>query len=114
MALGTMYYASSYFKCKTPTPTRGEPTHKSLKRLKIELQANTSSVERDLGGVNHGYLEVVTTEAEHAEIPNASPFVAPECQHSLTTRENSTPIKALELKDKHAEQKKTLLRMHKC
>ena len=28
MTIGTIDYASSYFKYKTPTPIRGEPTHK--------------------------------------------------------------------------------------
>ena len=62
MNLGTIDYASSYFKCKTPTPIRGIPTHKALKRLKTELQANASSVESDLGGGNHGYLGLVLTD----------------------------------------------------
>ena len=71
MAPGTIDYASSYFKHKTPTPIRGEPTHKSLKRLQTESQANASSVETYLGGGNHGYLWLVKIEAENAEIPNS-------------------------------------------
>ena len=51
---GSIDYASSYFKYKTPTPIRGEPTHKALQRLKNELQANASSIETDLGGGDHG------------------------------------------------------------
>ena len=49
MAPGSIDYASSYFKYKTPTPIRGEPTNKALKRLQTELRANASSVEIDLG-----------------------------------------------------------------
>ena len=71
MAIGTIDYASLYFKYKTPTPIHGEPTHKSLKRLKLELQANASSVETDLGRGNHGYLGLALTDQEHALIPNA-------------------------------------------
>ena len=33
MALGTIDYVSSYFKYKTLTPIRGEPTNKLLKQL---------------------------------------------------------------------------------
>ena len=61
IALGTIDYASSYFKYKTPTPIRGEPSCKLLKRLKIELQANSRSVGTDLGGGNHGYLGLILT-----------------------------------------------------
>ena len=57
-------------------PIRGEPTHKSLKRLKLELQANASSLEIDLGGGNHSYLGLVLTDAEYTLIPNTQPFVA--------------------------------------
>lgn len=62
MSLGTIDYASSYFKYKTPMLIRGVPTHKSLKRLKAELQANASSIETDLGGGNHRYLGLVLTD----------------------------------------------------
>ena len=50
MIISTIDYTSSYFKCKTPTSIQEELTNKSLKRLKLESQANTSSAETDLGG----------------------------------------------------------------
>ena len=75
ITLGTIDYALSYFKYKTPTPIREEPTHKSLKRLKIELQVNASSLEIDLGGGNHGYLGLVLTNHEYATIAHAGPFI---------------------------------------
>ena len=59
MVSNTIDYASSYFKYKTPTPICSKPIHKSLKRLKLELKANASSVETDLGGGDHGYLGLV-------------------------------------------------------
>ena len=62
MKLGIVNCPSSYFKCKTPTPVTGTPTHKVLKRLKKELQANVSSIETDLGGVNHGHLGLMLTD----------------------------------------------------
>ena len=81
MKLGIVDYASSYFKYKTPTPIRGEPTHKSLKRLKIELQANASSVETDTGGGNHGYLGLILTEQEYATIPHTDLLFRPTIRH---------------------------------
>ena len=51
MIVGAIDYTSSYFKCKTPTSIQEELTNKSLKRLKLESQANASSTETDLGGI---------------------------------------------------------------
>jgi hypothetical protein len=109
MTIGTIDYASSYFKYKTPTPIRGEPTHKSLKRLKLELQANASSVETDLGGGNHGYLGLVLTDEEYALIPNTQPFIAPNYPPPLVIPANTTQIQALELKEQHEEEKRLYL-----
>ena len=50
MRNGNIDYATLYFKYKYPTPITGEPTYKSLKRLKTELRANASSVDTALGG----------------------------------------------------------------
>ena len=77
MNFGTINYAASYFKFKTPTPIRGVPAYKTLNLLKLELQANASSVETDLGGGNHGCLGLVLTDAEHATISDTEPFAAP-------------------------------------
>ena len=71
MCLGAIDYAASYFKYKTPTPIRGVPTHKTIKRLKLELQSNGSSVETELGFGNHGCLGLVTTDEECATTPHA-------------------------------------------
>ena len=109
MTIGTIDYASSYFKFKTPTPIRGEPTHKSLKRLKLELQANASSVETDLGGGNHGYLGLVLTDDEYASIPHTQPFVAPNYPPPLLIPATSTQIQAIELKEQHGEAKRLYL-----
>ena len=57
-----------YFKYGTPTPITGEPSNKSLKRLKTELRANASSVDTDLGGGDHGYLGLILTYVEYARI----------------------------------------------
>ena len=68
-------YAHTYFKYPIPTLITGEPTNKSLKRLKNELRANASSVDSNLGG-DHGYLGLVLTDIEYANV-SATPFVAP-------------------------------------
>ena len=113
MLTGTIDYSSSYFKYKTPTLIRGEPTNKALKRLKLELQSNASSVETTLGGRNHGYLDLVLTEEEYASILYTQPFIAPNYPPLLTILPTSTPIQALELKDRHQEARR-LTRMQKC
>ena len=109
MAAGVINYAASYFKCETPTPMRGEPTNKALKRLQTELQANASSIETDLGGGDHGYLALVLADQEYAYIPNTQPFVAPTCLPPLATPSTATPLEALELKETRAEQKRLCL-----
>ena len=109
MNFGTIDYAASYFKYKTPSPIRGVPTYKALKRLKLELQANASSVETDLGGGNHGYLGLVLTDEEYATITGTQPFVAPEYPAPLVIPPTATAIEALQLKDAHAEEKRLYL-----
>ena len=103
MAVGIIDYVATYFKCKTPTAMRGEPTNKVLKRLQTELQANASSIETDLGGGNHGYLALVLTDAEHNSIPNTQPFVAPTCPPLLVILFTATAVEALELKEAYNE-----------
>ena len=75
-------YANTYFRYRNPTKIIGEPTYKTLKKLKLELRANASSVDSNLGGGNHGYLGLVLTNAEYAAVPGITPrttFVAPAC-----------------------------------
>ena len=109
MRIGAIDYAAAYFKYKTPTPIRGQPNSKSLKRLQTELQANSSSVETDLGGGNHGYLGLLKSDEEYALIPNTQPFDAPTYPAALQLPSTATPIEALELKDAHAEKKRLYL-----
>ena len=103
MTIGIIDYASSYFKYKTPTPIRGVPTHKALKRLKTELQANVSSVETDLGGRDYGYLGLVLTDAEYVNVPHTQPFTAPNHLNPLAIPPNATAIEALQLKEARTE-----------
>ena len=71
-------YVATYFQYPLPTPINGEPTKKSLKRIKTELRANVSSVDTDLGGGDRGYLGLILTDAEYARInPTPTAFTAP-------------------------------------
>ena len=99
MATGSVDYATSYFKHKTRTSIRVKPTNKTLKQLKIELQANTSSVEMNLGGGNHGYLGVVLLDVDYVSVPRTQPFVAPNFPRTLMIPPTATPIQALELRE---------------
>ena len=95
MALRTIDYVSLYFKYKAPAPIREEPTHKSPKRLKMELQASASSVEWDLGEGNHRYLGFVLTDQEYASIPHIAPFIPSNYPPALNISIGTTPIQSL-------------------
>ena len=106
MSLGAVDYASLYFKYKTPTPIQGTPTHKTLKRLKAELRANASSVETDFRGGDHGYLGLVLSANEYADINPNHPFVAPIYPGELVIPNNATQVQAFTMQDRHAERKR--------
>ena len=105
MKIGSVDYAASYFKYKTATPIRGEPTNKVLKRLKLELQANASSVETDLAGGDNGYLGLVLTDQEYASIAGTRLFGPPMYPGLLDIPDNVTSIQVLNLKDQHSEER---------
>ena len=79
--------------------------------MKIELQANASSIETDLGGGegNYGYLGLVLTDKEYATIPDTQPFIPLHYPGPLVIPSNATAIEALQLKDEHNEQKRLYL-----
>ena len=85
-------YATSYFKYKIPIPIRGGSDHKSLKRLKKELQSNVSSVETDLGGSNHSYLALVLEDKAHNAISGTQLFVLPTYPPILTISQDTISI----------------------
>ena len=112
MTLGSIDYASSFFKYKTPTPIQGTPSNKTLKRLKTELRANASSVESELGGGDHGYLGLVLTDQEYANIqPTPPPFVAPNYPAALTIPAGTDQVTALAMREQHNENQR---RYYKC
>ena len=94
MTIGTVDYAASYFKYKTPTPIQGTPTNKSLKRLKQELRANASSVKSDLGGGDYGYLGLVLTNAEYTSV-SPTVFTAPAYPQPLNIQTGTDQVTAL-------------------
>ena len=75
--------------------------NKSLKRLKLELQANVSSVKMDLGGENYGYFGLILADNEYTLIPNTQLFTLLHYPSPLVILANSILIQVLELKDEH-------------
>ena len=110
MVAGTVDYAASYFKYKTPTLIIGAPTNKTLKRLKQELRANASSVESDLGGGDHGYLGLVLSDANYASVSDTA-FVAPNYPQPLTIPPGTSQVGAFNLREQYKEDKKAY---YKC
>ena len=102
MTTGNIDYATLYFKYKNPTGINGEPTYKSLKRLKTELRANASSVDTDLGGGDHGYLGLVLSDAEYARItPMPAAFVAPNFPGPLVIDPALTAMQVVQARESH-------------
>ena len=101
---GNIDYATVYFKYSTPTPITGEPSNKSLKRLKTELRANASSVDTDLGGGDHGYLGLILTDVEYARItPTPPPFVAPNFPGPFVMDPAHTAMQQVQARETHNE-----------
>jgi hypothetical protein len=94
-------YASTYFPYPIPTPIQGEPTYKSIKRLKNEIRANASSVDTDLGGGDHGYLALILNEVEYATVAPQTPFLAPDFPGELLIPRGTDPVDALNIREKH-------------
>ena len=105
MTTGNVDYAASYFKYKTPTPIHGAPTNKTLKRLKHELRANSSSVESDLGGGDHGYLGLILNNGEYATA-SPTPFQAPSYPAPLTIPAGTDQVTALNMREQHKEERR--------
>ena len=97
-------YVMIYFKYPVPTPINGEPTNKTIKRLKQELCANASSVETDLEGGDHGYLGLYLSDTEYASIiPQPTRFEAPVWPGALAINPTATAVEAVHAKEAHHE-----------
>ena len=99
MTTARIDYAATYFPHSSPTPIRGEPTYKTLKKLKSELRANASSVDSDLGGGDHGYLGLVLTEEEYARVAPNHPFIPPEFPGPLEIPARADMVEAMNLRE---------------
>ena len=95
-------YANVYFKYKIPTPIHGEPSNKTLKRLKTELRANGSSVDTDLGGGDHGYLGLILSDMEYGRI-TPTLFVAPNFPGPSLVDPALTAVQQVQGRETHKE-----------
>ena len=94
-------YASTDFPYMTSIPTQGEPSYKALKRLKNELQTNTSSVDSDLGGGDHKYLGLVLIHVVYSRVTPNSPFIALMFPGSLINPWGIDTIDAIDIIEVH-------------
>ena len=88
---------------KTPTHIQGEPTYKYLKRFKNELRANTSSVDTDLGGGDHGYFGLVLTGEEYSKVGPNHLLIAPDVPDLLIIPQHTDTIIAMNMKVKRKQ-----------
>ena len=96
---GAIDYAITHFKYKTPAPIQAQPTNKSLKRLLMELRANASSIETDVGRGDHGYLGLVLDDPDYATIPGTIPFIVVGYPGLLIIPTGTTHVTALQLRE---------------
>ena len=97
-------YATLYFKYQVLTSINGEPTNKSIKRLKTEIRVNACSVDTDLGDSDQRYLGLYLLDIEFARInPTPTPFKAPTWPGTLTINPAATAVKDVHVKETHHE-----------
>ena len=97
-------YVTTYFPYKIPTLVRGEPSYNDLKRIKTELRANASSVESDLGGGDHGYLFLISTDTEYLLIEGITETaVPPTWPGTFTVDPDFNQIQALQAREQHKD-----------
>ena len=70
-------YKDTLFEQARLTPIRGEPTFKTIHKIRNKIKANTKSFQFNLGGGEHGYIRLVLKNAQYALILN-TPFVCQE------------------------------------
>ena len=66
----------AHFPYQTVTPIIGTPTYIVISALDLQLNANATSVQSNLGDGLNGFLELTTTTAVYDAI-SATPFVIP-------------------------------------
>ena len=68
-------YRESYFQHPLLTNISGEPTYKSLAKLKRECKANGKSVSSTLGGGLQGHLGLMCNAHTYNRVSPGVPFV---------------------------------------
>eukprot|EP00978_Attheya_sp_CCMP212_P027600 scaffold92874_cov78-Attheya_sp.AAC.1 len=70
-----------HFPVKTLTPPLSvgtdEPTYKTIKLARDELNGNAASIPSLRGGGIHGHLALTLTDTEYLQVANNVAFVAP-------------------------------------
>jgi hypothetical protein len=90
------------FPHPTLTPIIGEPTHASIKTLKVELSANASSVDSILGNGILGLIRLTITEDAYNERSDI-PFIVPENPGPFVRDPTATQHQITAAKEEHAE-----------
>lgn len=96
-------YVNTYFPHPEPTKIKGKPNYKSLTTVFNKIKANASGVDCNLRGGNHGYLGLVLSDVEYANISGTVLFIAPEFPAPLTVPATATQVQAFNLKTQHDE-----------
>ena len=68
--MSSINYKYTIFEHENITPVHGEPTFKTLHKLRNKINANAKSIYSNLGGGAHGYLGLVIRGAQYALISN--------------------------------------------
>ena len=64
----TVNYRDTHFERANLTPICGKPPYETVHKLWNKDKANARSVYSNLGGVTHGHLGLVLTNAQYADI----------------------------------------------
>jgi hypothetical protein len=102
MASSCINYRETYFEFPELTTIHGEPTSKSLFKLRNELKANAQSVFSHLSDGTHGHLALVLSDAQYAILTN-QPFVRSAHPGPLVIPAGTTAVMATAMKDAHVE-----------
>ena len=108
MANPNIDYVTTNFEYSVLTKIHGIPTYESIRKIKNEMKANAASVPCDLGGGAHGYLGVMLTGPEYANV-SVTNYVRPLHPGILNITEGTTNYELTRLVNEHKE----LLRLNR-
>ena len=98
----TVNYRDTHFDRANLTPICGEPTYETVHKLWNEVKANARSVYSHLCGGTHGYLGLVLTAAQYADI-STTVFTRPSHTGPLAIPSAATVVQRSTLQDAHIE-----------